>query len=163
MKYALGSMSNRHRTNRALFLAVLASGAACASPLSPAELLDLAAAKARWEARGYANYAIEELQSCFCPSEIIQWVRVEVVDGAVVRAIVVEGGAEVPQIQLGLFRTVEQVFDDITGAGHYQWVEDVVAEYDPTLGFPTRIDLVPKQGLVDAGLAIYLRNPTPFP
>ncbi len=156
-------MPKRHHTRRAVLLAVLASGVSCVSPLSPAELLDLAAAKARWEARPYTSYAIEELQSCFCPSEITQWVRVEVVDGTVVRAAIVESGAAISRSQLGLFRTVERVFDDISGAGDDQWVEDVIAEYDPILGFPTRVDLVPKQGLVDAGLAIYLRNPTPIP
>lgn len=163
MEYPLGSMPNRHRTNRALFLAALASGAACASPLSPAELLDLAAAEARWESRGFANYAIEERQSCFCPSEVAQWARLEVVNGTVVRVVVVESGAEIPQDQFVLFRTVEQVFDDIRGAADYESVADVVAAYDASLGFPTRVDLVPRQGLVDAGLAIYLRNATPIP
>ena len=61
---------------------VAAALAACESPLSPAELRALAQAEAQWTARSFQDYVIEVRQACFCPPEVTQWARVEVIAGA---------------------------------------------------------------------------------
>jgi hypothetical protein len=142
---------------------VAAPLAACESPLSLSELRALARAEARWAARGFENYAIEERQSCFCPPEVLQWSRVEVVSGNVDRVTTLETGVEVPAAQRGQFRTVEQVFRTIR-TGHTQdWVKDVVVEFDPQLGFPTLVSLEPKADILDAGITYYFRNASHLP
>ncbi len=129
--------------------------AGCESPLSPGELRLLAQAEARWEARSFPDYTIEMRQACFCPQEVTQWARLEVRGGRIARVVSLETGAEVPPDKLVYFRTVEQVFASIRQANN------VVAEYDRLLGFPTQVDFVPKRGILDAGSTFYLRNAAP--
>ena len=135
--------------------------AGCESPLSPGELRLLAQAEARWEARSFPDYTIEMRQACFCPQEVTQWARLEVRGGRIARVVLLETGAEVPPDKLVYFRTVEQVFASIRQANNADWLEDVVAEYDRLLGFPTQVDFVPKRGILDAGSTFYLRNAAP--
>jgi hypothetical protein len=45
------------------------SAAACGSPLSPIERVELNAAEARWAARPFQAYSIEMLSSCFFVAE----------------------------------------------------------------------------------------------
>src|SRR2546426_2640120 len=132
--------------------------AACESPLSPNESLALAQAEARWATRGFKNYAIETRQACFCPPEVTQWARVEVVSDSVARVILLESGAEVPADPRGRLLTVERGFREIPTANDQDWLKDVVARFNPELGFPTQVDFVPKPGILDAGGAYYLRN-----
>ena len=147
----------------ALLGLLAASLAACESPLSPTELCALARAEARWAARGFENYVIEERQACFCPAEVTQWARVEVLSGKVDRVTVVESGVEVPAAQRGGFPTVEQVFRTIRTGSTQDWVNDVVADFDPQLGFPTLVSLIPKPGVLDAGITYYFRHASRLP
>ena len=151
------------RLPSSLLVLLAASVAACESPLSPTELRALAQAEARWAARGFDSYAIEERQACFCPPEVTQWARAEVVTGNVDRVIMLESGVEVPAAQRGQFPTVEQVFRTIRAADTQDWIKDVVVQFDPQLGFPTLVSLVPKAGILDAGIVYYFRNASPLP
>lgn len=139
------------------------SVAACGSPLSPNEFFALTRAEARWDARGFPDYAIEMRQACFCPEELTQWARVEVVAGRVDRVFVLATGHELPALERAYFQTVEQVFNSIRSAADSDWVKDVVVEYDRALGFPTYVSLVSKPNILDAGTAFYLRNAVPLP
>jgi len=137
--------------------------AGCKSPLSPSELRRLAQAEARWEARSFQDYTIEMRQACFCPPEATQWARLEVRGGRIARVVLLDTGAEVPPDKLVYFRTVEHVFASIWQANNADWLEDVVAEYDRLLGFPTQVDFVPEPGILDAGSTFSLRNAAPAP
>jgi len=154
-------------TRRSLWVPLLslatAALAGCESPLSPGELRDLAGAEARWAARNFPGYTIEMRQACFCPPEVTQWARVEVVAGQVNRATLLDSGTDVSPEKLVYFRTVEDVFRFIRQANQDDWLEDVVADYDPTLGFPTHVDFIPKRGILDAGSSFFMRNAAPAP
>ena len=140
---------------------VAAALAACESPLSPAELRALAQAEAQWTARSFQDYVIEVRQACFCPPEVTQWARVEVIAGAVNRVVLLDSGAEVPSDQRGRFPTVEQIFNYIRSARDDDWLKDVVVEFDREFGFPTYVSFVPKPAILDAGGAYYVRHAGP--
>jgi Family of unknown function (DUF6174) len=145
-------------------LVMAASTVACdPSPLSPGELRLLTAAEARWAARPFQNYSVEIREGCFCPPIMTQWARVEVIGGSISRVVLVESGAEVGATERTYFRTVEGAFAAIRSARSDSWVEDIVAEFDPQLGFPTFVNFVAKRNIIDGGGAIYLRNATALP
>ncbi|HEY6926226.1 MAG TPA: DUF6174 domain-containing protein [Steroidobacteraceae bacterium] len=148
---------------RLALLAIAGCLAGCESPLSPGELRVLVGAEARWAARNFPDYTIEMRQACFCPPEVTQWARVEVVAGHVNRATLLGSGTDVSPDKLVYFRTAEDVFTFIRQANQDDALEDVVAEYDPTLGFPTQVDFIPKSGLLDSGSSFYLRNAAAAP
>ncbi|HKA57127.1 MAG TPA: DUF6174 domain-containing protein [Gemmatimonadales bacterium] len=139
---------------------LLAVTTTCGTPVSPSGLWQLAEAEARWAARGYADYAIEAREGCFCPPALNEWSRVEVVDGLVDRVTVVATGTDVPDEDRRLFPTVESLFDVIRRGNDQDWIKEVTVEFDPELGFPTRVVLRPQDGIVDGGAAFYMRNAT---
>jgi len=145
-------------------LAIIAGSAiACESPLLPSEARELARAEARWAARPFQAYSIEIRTSCFCPPIINEWARVEVVNDSITRVVLVDSGAEVSPAERSWFRTVEGVFEAIHSAHNAEWVKDVVARYDPLLGFPTYASFVARDGIMDAGSVHYLRNAAALP
>jgi len=140
---------------------VAASLTACESPLSPAELLALGQAEARWAARPFPDYAIEMRQACFCPAVASQWARVEVVAGNVSRVVVLETGVDVPLAERPFFPTVEQVFNYIRAANSDDGLKDLVVQFDRALGFPAYVSFVSKPDILDGGGTYYLRNARP--
>jgi hypothetical protein len=136
---------------------------ACKSPLSPLELAELNAAEARWAARPFQSYAIEMSTSCFCDPILNQWARVEVVNGIINRVVLVDGGTEVSPPQRTYFDTVEEVFNSIRRAQHDEYVKDIVVEFDSQLGFPTIVDFVPTEDILDGGSFRRMRNAAALP
>ena len=135
--------------------------AACGSLLSPGERKLLSRAESRWNARGFGDYSIEMQRLCFCDPETLQWTRIDVVDGRVVRATIIATGEPV-QNQYQTWETVEEIFDLIREAGRFDWVRDVEAEYDPALGFPSSVTFHSTPDVLDAGLVLHLRNARPY-
>ena len=149
---------------RSLLTVVAAATVACSSsPLVPSEVRELDRAEARWAARPFRAYSIEMKTSCFCPPIINEWARVEVVNDSVTRVVLVDSGTEVSPAERPSFRTVEWLFSTIRSAQDAEWVKDVVASYDPVLGFPTYVSFIPKDGITDAGSVHYLRNAAALP
>ena len=145
---------------RIVLLVLTAAAAGCgANPLTPGEVRALAGAERRWAARGFQDYVFELRRSCFCPLEINQWARVEVVAGRVARGVSLETGAELP---LTWFLTVERVFDAIRTAGADDSVKEVVAEFDPDLGFPSYVTVRLKPNIQDGDISYHLRNAGPI-
>jgi hypothetical protein len=147
------------------FIALVAAAtvSCSSSPLVPSEVRELDRAEARWAARPFRAYSIEMKTSCFCPPIINEWARVEVVNDSVTRVVLVDSGVEVNSVERASFRTVESVFDAIRSSQRSEWVKDVVAHYDPLLGFPTYVSFIPKDGILDAGSVHYLRNAAALP
>jgi len=149
---------------RVLFPVLLgASLSACESPLSPGELLALGEAEARWARRSFPDYAFEIRRSCCCEPLVTQWAHVEVRGGVVSRVILLETGVEVSPQERGRFPTVEGTFASIRAATQDEWLDDIKVEFDPVLGYPTRITFDPKPDILDGGSATYLRSMTPMP
>lgn len=98
---------------------------------------DLVEARARWEARGPADYDLVLERVCFCGSEGRGPVRVEVRGGEVVSRRYVETGEPVAQPFEALFRDVDTLFEFLADAFR-DGAHTVEVEFDPELGFPTR-------------------------
>jgi hypothetical protein len=135
----------------------------CSTPLAPVELRDLVRAEARWAARPFADYSFETRSACFCPPPATQWARVEVRHGIVARVVIVESGADVAPEQLAWFPTIEELFESIRSFRETSGVKDVDAEYDPDLGYPTLVDVIPAENIADGGLTRFARNAAPLP
>lgn len=145
-------------------LAMIAVGlAACQSPLSNSERRLLAEGQAKWAARGYGDYSIEMRRSCFCPPEINEWARVEVVGGAVSRVTLLQNGETITDARRSYWLTVEQLFSDLRETDEEDWLEDIEFTLDPVLGYPTEIRWISPDNVLDAGATQFLRNPAPLP
>lgn len=93
----------------------------------------LAEARARWEARGPADYAMTQSRSCFCPRDVTGPFEVAVRDGAITS--VTFDGASVPTDRA---QSVDALFDLIADA-YARDAAEVRVRYDPALGYPTEI------------------------
>ena len=115
----------------------------CRDPLAP-EHDALAAARARWEARGPSSYLYEYRNVCYC---LWAQVRVTVSEGAVasVEWLAGEPGSESSAPE---GYTVEELFARIEAAldGKPHRAD---AEYDPVLGYPLAASFDPDQHVVD--------------
>lgn len=135
---------------------------ACQTPSSIDGARVLAEARDRWSERGFPNYSFEMQQSCFCAPETTQWARIDVVDGAVRRVVLVASGAEVSDELFPAFPSIESIFDQLE-AEPPAWIERIEAEYDAALGFPTVVRFVSKPEVADADATYSLRNVNPLP
>ena len=125
--------------------AILMLPACGGAGLTRAELAD---AEARWARRPVASYTIEV--SVSEPDRTLRQVRLEVLDGEIVEAAMAENGPERyiegelarPYTIDGLFQTL----DEELAAGTRRYVH---AWFDPTLGFPERIELGPPRDAPD--------------
>lgn len=136
---------------------------ACDSPLSPSELRRLAVAEQRWASRGFADYSIETSSSCFCPPETIGWVRIEVVAGQVRKATLLGTGEVITDARLAYWNTVETLFGFIRTASADDYLADLEVAFDPILGFPTLVNWIPEEGILDGGATRMLRSAQPLP
>lgn len=148
---------------KACFALILAA-CACTdhNPLSPAELNALAAAEAKWTARPFADYQYEMIQLCFCPTELNRWTRVSVRNGHVVAAQAVETDSIIPVERLSMWQPIDSLFSRLRSAAGDPSVReiysDILVEFDPTLGFPTRVEWKENPGIADAAMTYQLRN-----
>ncbi|MBL3555497.1 MULTISPECIES: DUF6174 domain-containing protein [Marinobacter] len=126
-----------------LLVLLLTGCSATASDASAERFSDMAPetlpqAQALWNAKAPSAYQVTVTQTCFCPPELRQPLRVSVVDGDVVEV----KGLEQPlkqRDQLDNYR--------LTIAGVFRFIETSAArkphklevEYDPSFGFPRRI------------------------
>lgn len=145
-------------------LAILAIGlAACESPLSSSERRLLAEGQAKWATRGYGDYSIEMRRSCFCPPQVNEWARVEVVDGTVSRVTLLNSGEIITDSRRTHWSTVEQLFSGLRETGEGDWFEDIEFTLDPVLGYPSEIRWIAPDNVLDAGATQSLRNPAALP
>ena len=149
------------RTSGAMLL-FLAGALACSSPLSPDELEDLNEAEERWESRGFGDYSVETRTSCFCGTEVLEWVRIEVVNGHLTRATLLESGEIITDGRLQYWTTVEALFDSIRDANDDDYLNELNVVFDPTLGFPTYVEWIADDNVQDAGAVRSMRNARPL-
>ena len=124
---------------RALLTLGLLSGAACNSGSTP-PVDDLTEARARWARVGPAAYSYTIQRSCECLAEGIGPVLVTVRNGIVESRQYTQSGAPVSPQYNDTFPAVEGLFDIIDGAMR-NGTKPLTVQYDPALGFPTRIAL----------------------
>jgi hypothetical protein len=124
---------NRLRQFRLFLLAgVIAAG--CSSVFEPgSKQSELDANRQKWATRGFRDYTFTHSMVCFCPVE--NPMTLTVLNDSVVSAKVQRTGAELNPRWLktinGLFDFIDRAIDE-----HAAVLE---VEYDPSLGYPTRI------------------------
>lgn len=113
-----------------VFLATLGCSQELAGPLS-----ELRSARATWERSDLHSYEYVYHVTCFCA--IVEPVRVVVADDSVTAAYFVDGGEALPPEQVPWMPDVDELFDrleDVLSQDPVQYE----AEFDPSLGYPTR-------------------------
>jgi hypothetical protein len=143
-------------SRRLLLSAFLLAAAGCADPTAPGELGQLDAARARWRAQGGASYTVEINRGCFC---VLGGRRMTVTvrNGAVVGADYLDSGGPVETTLLTYIPTIPDLFDLIQDALN-RGPAMFLAVYDPTYGYPTRIEIDYSASVADDELAITTRD-----
>jgi hypothetical protein len=136
---------------------------ACDSDIvGPGDKQRFVQAQAKWNARGFTDYSYEIRTFCFCPPEIIQWTRVEVRNGVVVDAEHVDPDPNFPITTLSMWVPIDSLFTRLQRAmsesGSQSPYEAILAEYDPTLGYPVTIEYREKPTVADAAATVHVRN-----
>lgn len=161
-------MSPWQRLSPAL-LTIIVIHSGCESPTGPVsrgEIRALNRAEARWKARPFIDYVYETQTSCFCPPELNQWTRVTVRGGVVVGAEFVEPRPDIQITTLSAWASIDTVFVRLRQRLASPALEEVYAEfeadYDPQLGFPTRIEFRERPNVNDATTVQHIRNLRPL-
>ena len=105
---------------------------------------ELAAAKARWEVGGTADYELGSLVWCHCP-ESNRPLKFTVRNGVIESAIDLESGRALTERDYNntyTFHTISDRFDQIERAlSDPRPVYYLIAEYHPELGYPTYLEI----------------------
>jgi hypothetical protein len=117
---------------------------ACSSPLGPGEARDFAAARAQWEHRPFVDYTFDLRRDASWGQ--VGPVRAIVRQGTIASATLVETGDAVDP---AVWFTIEQLFDFIPHWAKSDGVDDITIRYDPTLGFPSLIQVRAEIGVSD--------------
>ena len=118
-------------------------------------------AEARWADRGFTDYSIESRSGCFCPPEVSAWVRIDVMNGEVIRATVLENGEVITDTRLssrhgrGLFDSSPRVERPGLPLGRHGGVR-----WRPRL--PTHVAWIPDGSCSGCRWMRELRNATPL-
>ena len=132
-------MSNTPTVSRWLALLALAlTAVGCTDPLGP-EKNKLDAAQDRWNLVNADNYVFEFQRLCFCASDFVRPVRIEVLDGKVNSAIYVDTGEPI-SLPLTSVLTIDGLLDEIRDATDGM-AFSVIADYDADLGYPTSVSI----------------------
>lgn len=117
-------------------------------------------AEARWDAAALTSYRFEFRASCFCAPEYVEWATVDVRDDTV-HAVVLRATGEPPEeLPASAWLTVDELFD-LMRATLERAPDRFEAQYDATLGYPTRVDVVEDFDVADGGAIYQLTALTP--
>jgi hypothetical protein len=147
-----------------LIIATLGVAVACNDAIGPDDIRELSQARARWNAREFADYSYEIKTLCFCPPEINQWARVSVRAGVVVDVQPVDTDPVYPITYQQWWQPIDSLFVNIhrTMTENASELEAVVVEYDSQLGYPKNVEIRYKPTILDAGAIIHVRNVVPL-
>lgn len=106
----------------------------------------------QWEAQGLEDYRYVARRGCFCPSEVVAPVVVEVRGGEVVARTYQESGEPVESTYAGLWPSLDGVFDIVQDAIDREAAQ-ITVEYHSDLGYPQSIAIDYQENAVDEELA----------
>jgi hypothetical protein len=142
-----------NRTNVGLWLGmtlITLSAAGCGDVLGP-ELDEHEAARALWTLTNADDYLFEFRRSCFCGSDFVRLVRIEVLDGVVSSAVYVDTEEPIAE-PLSSAPTIEDLFDEIRDALDGT-AFSVTADYDADMGYPIRVSIDYIENAIDDEMA----------
>ena len=156
------------RLRNAVMIGVAVLARACNlfdGPAGQGDLVALAAAKSRWDARPFADYSYEIRTFCFCPPELAQWTRVSVREGVVVEVVQVEPHPDFP-ITINAWQPMDSLFTRLFRAmsesGFGSHYAEVDVEYDRELGYPRSMAFQTKPNISDGGSSTEVRSVVPL-
>jgi hypothetical protein len=124
-----------------VLLVCLALSACSAAPTPDAEPRGEVAAHERlWREAGLEDYRFAFRQECFCVREQVQPVTIEVRNGRIARVVANESGQDLSRETNLRWRTIPELFALIAEA-QANGVDPLMVQYDPRLGYPTRIEI----------------------
>lgn len=100
----------------------------------------LAAAAARWQGTGIADYEFERQRICYCLDDAVRPVTVSVRGSAFAALVHTDDGTAADTVLFRDFLTMERVFDYLQRAVS-QRPAVFTASYDARLGYPARVEL----------------------
>jgi len=104
------------------------------------------------------DYQADVRLNCFCQAALPVFTRFGIQGGQVVSAEPLTPSPGSETIPLDAWPTVPELFDIIESASHDSDYDEIEAEYDLTLGHPTRVTLRCKDGILDCGAIYELQN-----
>lgn len=113
---------------------------ACAGQSKDAEpVTDYPEAMALWQSKAVAGYEVTIEQTCFCPPDLLQPMRVTVRQGKVIDIEGLEQPLNHPEVLDERRLTIEGLLGLIAESG--ETVSKLVVQYDQHYGFPTRLEI----------------------
>ncbi len=110
---------------------------------------------ARWKSHQVHNYTFDQLRSCFCAYGG-EKMRITVRSDSVVRVVRISDGTVLTEPSSNGYLPVDSLFGIITKRSG----DSLVIEYDPELGYPSKLDINPQLHPVDGGVLIESSNLT---
>jgi hypothetical protein len=141
----------------AMLLPVIFAMAGCGSILGLGDEHELEAAEARWAREGPPSYSFVFQRGCFCGGETTGAVRIVVENRVVVSRVYVETGQAVPAQWENLFPAMEGVFQIVHDALR-RGADQIDAEYDDRLGYPTIVAIDYVKNAIDDELELRVRE-----
>ncbi len=141
----------------------IALSACLLASCSPQARSELAAARSRWQAAGISHYRFNLGVGCFCPYTQKMPLNIEVMDGRVV-SMQFKDGSPVSASEQKIFeeyQTIEALFDFTEGA--IGKADEIQVAYDPTYGFPVRVNIDYIKQAVDDELMLSVSDFQPLP
>lgn len=154
-------MANARVARTAGLAAAVTALLALASCTSPTRTDELSGARARWAANGSTGYTVESRIQCFCPGHLAVWTRLTVHNNQIVATEPLEALPAGATASTSGWQTVPQLFDVVERRVSDDVVSSVTARYHATLGYPERITVTCRTGVIDCGVTYELRNLQP--
>ncbi|GGC60841.1 DUF6174 domain-containing protein [Marinobacter halophilus] len=117
-----------------LLTACAGSGKEDASPVT-----DFPEAMALWQSKAVAGYEVTIEQTCFCPPDLLQPMRVTVRQGKVIDIEGLEQPLNHPEVLDERRLTIEGLLSLIAESGDS--ASELVVQYDQQYGFPVRLEI----------------------
>ncbi|WP_342631104.1 DUF6174 domain-containing protein [Marinobacter alkaliphilus] len=124
----------------AVILSLLLAGCAGAGKdkdMSPVSTID--EARALWQSQGVKGYEVTIEQTCFCPPDLLQPMRVTVREGRVIDIEGLEQPLNHPDILDERRLTIEGLLELVEQARGS--ADKLLVEYDPHYGFPASLEV----------------------
>lgn len=116
---------------------------------------ELNANRAKWESANIENYQFEQQVSCFCVDETTLPRLVLVENKQVSSQTIIDGNVALPLDDANT-ESIDSLFERI--ALEESRADSLSVEYDPELGYPTKIDVDINQQTADDEYTIYVSN-----